>query len=96
MVALGGGAAPNVWRRGGVCWGRFSDRGARPFSVAALSTPWWGGRRVPRMSDGHLLPSVELRVVSPASMEEGGKKPCAALATESLGTLGTLWLQRSV
>jgi hypothetical protein len=93
LVALGGGEAPDVWRRGGVCWGRFSGWGARPFSAAALSTPWWGGRRVPQMSDGHLLPSVELRVVSPASMEEGRKKPCVALATESLRTL---WLQRSV
>jgi hypothetical protein len=44
-------------------------------------------------ADEHLLPSVELRVVSPASMEEGRKKPCVALAMESLGTL---WLQRSV
>jgi hypothetical protein len=42
---------------------------------------------VPRMSDGHLLPSVELCVVSLASMEEGGKKPCVALATESLSTV---------
>jgi hypothetical protein len=45
------------------------------------------------MSDGHPLPGVELCVVSLVSMEEDGKAPSAALATESLGTL---WLWQSV
>jgi hypothetical protein len=91
LVALSGGAAPDSWHQGGVCWVRFSGWGARPFRVTVLSTPWWGGRRVPRMSDGHPLPGVELRVMSPASMEEGGKALSKALATESHGTLWLWW-----
>jgi hypothetical protein len=91
LVALSGGATPDSWHQGGVCWVRFSGWGARPFCVTVLSTPWWGGRRVPRMSDGHPLPGVELRVMSPASMEEGGKALSKALATESHGTLWLWW-----
>jgi hypothetical protein len=92
LIALRGGAAPGSRRWGGACWGRFSGRGAMPFGAMALSTAWWGGRRVLWMSDGHPLPCVELHVVSPASMEEGGKALSAALEMESLGTL---WLRRS-
>jgi hypothetical protein len=36
---------------------------------------------------------VELRAVSPTSMEEGEKAPSVTLAMESLGTL---WLRQSV
>jgi hypothetical protein len=84
LVALSSEAAPSSRRRGDTGWGHFSSQGARPFGAAALSTPWWGGRRVPGTSDGHPLPGVELRVVSLASMEGGGKALSAALRRSPL------------